>query len=154
MAPKWCSLVPGWVDFGIRSWSYKQWVHRLYSLLAPKWLNFAFQRPVSYCMTLSDQILCPWCNTGGEVSPQAESWKTPTLEPLRSKHSWLSGKKEGAFKNTKIKCHFKFHFVTVPKLLWIRPNESSLKEWEGGTSSLAGIGKRSAWKVFRNGKRP
>ena len=27
------------------------------------------------------------------------------------------GKKEGAFKNTKIKCHFKFHFVTVRKLL-------------------------------------
>ena len=117
--------------FGIRSWSYKQWVHHLYSLLSPKWLNFAFQRPVSYCMTLSDQILCPWCNTGGEVSPQAESWKTPTFEPLRSKHSWPSEKKEGAFKNTKIKCHFKFYFVTVRKLLWIRPNESSLKEGEG-----------------------
>ena len=57
-------------------------------------------------------------NTGVEVSPQAEAWKTPTLEPLRSKHSWLSEKKkEGAFKNTKIKCHFKFHFVTVGKLL-------------------------------------
>ena len=40
-------------------------------------------------------------------------------------------KKEGAFKNTKIKCHFKFYFVTVRKLLWIRPNESSLKEGEG-----------------------
>ena len=37
-------------------------------------------------------------------------------------------KKEGAFKNTKIKCLFKFHFVTVRKLLWVRPNESSLKE--------------------------
>ena len=30
----------------------------------------------------------------GEVSPQAASWKTPTIEPLRSKHSWLSGKKK------------------------------------------------------------
>ena len=35
-------------------------------LLAPKWLHFAFQRPISYCMTLSDQILCPWGNTGDE----------------------------------------------------------------------------------------
>ena len=33
-------------------------------------------------------------------------------------------------KNTKIKCHFKFYFVTVRKLWWIRPNESSLKEGE------------------------
>ena len=45
-------------------------------------------------------------------------------------------RKEGAFKNTKIKCHFKFHFVTVRKLLWIRPNESSLKEGgRGGGNS-------------------
>ena len=36
--------------------------------------------------------------------------------------------KEGAFKNTKIKYHFKFLFATVPKLLWIRRNESSFKE--------------------------
>ena len=110
---------------------YGHGVHHLYSLLAPKWLNFAFQTPISYCMTLSDQILYPWCNTGGEVCPQAESWKTPTLGPLRSKHSWLSEKKR-AFKNTKIKCHFKFYFVTVRKLLWIRVIESLLKEGEGG----------------------
>ena len=91
--------------------------------------------PQSDCVSLfrdPSVTVCPWCNTGGEVSPQAESWKTPTLEPLRSKHSWLSEKKEGAFKNTKIKCHFKFYFVTDRKLLWIRPNESSLKEGEGG----------------------
>ena len=60
----------------------------------------------------------------------------------REKHRHLSlyvqnipgyrGKKERAFKNAKIKCHFKFHFVTARKLLWIRPNESSLKEGEGG----------------------
>ena len=60
----------------------------------------------------------------------------------REKHRHLSlyvqnipgyrGKKEGAFKNTKIKCHFKFYFVTVRKLLWIRPNESLLKERGGG----------------------
>ena len=58
----------------------------------------------------------------------------------REKHRHLSlyvqnipgyRKKKGAFKNTKIKCHFKFYFVTVRKLLWIRPNESSLKEGEG-----------------------
>ena len=30
-------------------------------------------------------------------------------------------------KNTKIKCHFKFHFVTVGKLLWIRTNDSLLE---------------------------
>ena len=53
--------------FGTRSWSYKQWVHHLlYSLLAPKWLHFAFQRSISYFLTLSNQNLCPWCNTGGE----------------------------------------------------------------------------------------
>ena len=70
-------------------------------------------------------ILCPWCNTGGEVSLQAESWKIPTLQPLRSKHFWLSEKK----KELKIrKCHFTFHFVTVRKLLWIRSNETPLKE--------------------------
>ena len=50
----------------------------------------------------------------------------------REKDSWLSEKKEGAFKNTKIKRHYKFHLVTVRKLLWIRPNESSLEEGEGG----------------------
>ena len=36
--------------------------------------------------------------TSGEVSPQAESWKTPSLEPLRSKHSWLSERKKGLLK--------------------------------------------------------
>ena len=79
--------------FRIRSWSYKEWVHHLYNLFTPKWLHFAFQRPISYFLTLSNQNLCPCCNTGGEVSLQAESWKTPTLKPLRSKHLWLSGKK-------------------------------------------------------------
>ena len=61
----------------------------------------------------------------------------------REKHRHLSlyvqnipgyRKKEGTFKNTKIKRHFKFYFVAVRKLLWIRPNEdneSSLKEGEG-----------------------
>ena len=33
--------------------------HHLYSLLAPKWLHFAFQRPISYFLTLSNQNLCP-----------------------------------------------------------------------------------------------
>ena len=60
----------------------------IYSLLAPKWLHFAFQRPISYFLILSNQNLCSWCNTDGEVSRQAESWKTPT--PLRSKQSMLS----------------------------------------------------------------
>ena len=40
--------------------------HLLYSLLAPKWQHFAFQRSISYFLTLSNQNLCPWCNTGGE----------------------------------------------------------------------------------------
>ena len=45
----------------------------------------------------------------------------------REKHRYLSlyvqnipgyrEKKEGAFKNTKMKCHFKFHFVAVRKIL-------------------------------------
>ena len=39
--------------------------------------------------------------------------------------------KKGA-ENTKIICHFKFHFVTLRKLLWIRPNETSLKRGGGG----------------------
>ena len=30
-------------------------------------------RPISYFLTLSNQNLCPWSNTGGEVSLQAES---------------------------------------------------------------------------------
>ena len=37
-------------------------------------------------------------------------------------------KKRGAFKNTKIKCHFKFHFVTDRKLLWIRPNDKTRQD--------------------------
>ena len=128
VAPKLYSLGQGWLDFWVTVMeltmsSSSTGACHLHSLLSPKWLHFAFQRPISYCMNLSDQILCPWCNTGGEVSPQAESCKTQTLEPLRSKHSWLSGKKkEGAFKNPKIECYFKFHFVTVRKLLWIRRN--------------------------------
>ena len=82
-------------------------------------------------MTLSDEILCPWFNTGGEVSPQAESWKHRHLSFYVQNIPGYREKKEGAFKNAKIKCHLKFHFVTVRKLLWIRPNESSLKEGEG-----------------------
>ena len=91
------------VDLGYgTSWSYKQWVHHLYSLLAPKWLHFAFQRPISYFLTLWNHNLCSWCNTGGEVSLQAESWKTPTLKPLRSKDFWLSGKKRSLKYQNKI----------------------------------------------------
>ena len=36
--------------------------------------------------------------------------------------------KKELFKNIKIKCHFKFHFITVRKLLWIRRNESCKKK--------------------------
>ena len=67
-------------------------------------------------------------------------WGQSTSRVVKNTDTWAFtfktflaiGKKEGAFKNTKIKCHFKFYFVTVRKLLWIRPNESSLKEGEGG----------------------
>ena len=101
---------------------------RLYSLLAPKWLHFVFQRPISYCMTLSDQILCSWYWWWGQSTSRVV--KNTVTWAFTFKTFLAIGKKEGAFKNTTMKCHFKFHFVTVRKFLWIRPNESSLKEGE------------------------
>ena len=44
-------------------------------------------------------------------------------------------KKKELLKILKKKFYFKFHSVTVRKLLWIRPNKSSLKEGEGGVGS-------------------
>ena len=41
--------------FGPVMYGYKQWVNHLYSLLAPKWPHFAFQRPISYFLSLSNQ---------------------------------------------------------------------------------------------------
>ena len=99
---------------------------------APKWLHFAFQRPISYLLTLSNQNLFPRCNTGGEVSLQAESWKTPPVLVLGLYVQNISGCQEKKKKKElKIRCHFKFHYVTVRKLLWLRTNESSLKEGGG-----------------------
>ena len=65
----------------------------IYIAYSPQSDCISLFRDPSVTVWISDQILCRWCNTGGEVSPQAESWKTQTLEPLRSKHSWLSGRK-------------------------------------------------------------
>ena len=63
--------------------------------------RFSETHQLLYDPLRSDFMYYVFYGTGGEVSLQAESWKTPPVEPLRSKHSWLSGKKEGAFKNTK-----------------------------------------------------
>ena len=96
VASKLCSLAPGWLDFWDRVMELKQCVHYLYGLLTAKWPYFAFQRPISYFLTLSNQNLCPWCNTGGEVSLQPLVLKNTAPRPLCSKHFWLLGIKEGA----------------------------------------------------------
>ena len=107
----------------------------IYSLLAPEWLHFAFQRPISYFLTLSNQNLCPWCNTGGEVSLQAESWKTPILYSLYIQNSSSYRGKKGSLKyQHKTSFQISLH-VTIWKLLWIRMNDSSLKCGGGGGNS-------------------
>ena len=50
--------------------------------------------PQSDCISLFwDPSVTFFTLSNGEVSQQEESWKTPTLKPLRSKHFWLSEKK-------------------------------------------------------------
>ena len=78
-----------------------------YGVINNEFIIYIAYSPQSDCISLfRDPSVTVWPSpirfyvrgTGGEVSPQAESWKTPPLEPLHSKHSWLSGKKKELLK--------------------------------------------------------
>ena len=64
----------------------------------------SFFRDPCYFLTLWNQNLFPWCNTGGEVSLQAESWKVPTFYVQN-----ISGYREKNRRSLKYQNKISFH---------------------------------------------